>query len=180
MAADEGIVTTVRENGRAQVVIEPGSPGVPGVSREVNSRVCHCATEGSTIIIEVANRAGAEVGDWVALEREKGAKGRNAVALLGMPALGALSGLGIAFLLASWFSSAMLIWTAFPAGGFILGVLFGAAYYRRVSAHSLPFITRVLKTRQEVAALSFDNGCTAENRNGICDSCTTPFMQRRG
>jgi hypothetical protein len=180
MAADEGIVTTVRENGLAQVIIQPGSAGVPGVSPEVNSRFCHCATEGSTIVIEVANRAGAGVGDWVALDREKGARGRNALALLGIPALGALSGLGVAFLLVSWFSSAMYIWTAFPAGGLVLGILLGRACYRRISARSLPFITRVVKTREEAAALAPGNGCAAGNRDGICDSCATPFLQRRG
>ncbi len=122
MAAYEGFVATLKENGLAEVVIQPESAGVPGVSQEVNGKVCHCTTDGSTITIDVENRAGAEVGDWVAIDREKGALKRNIVALLGLPALGAILGIVAAFLLSAGFLWGSAVWIVCPAGGLFIGI----------------------------------------------------------
>jgi hypothetical protein len=112
MAAYEGLVAGLKDNGRAEVIIQPGNSGVPGVPEEVNSRFCHCATGGSTIRIDVENRAGAEVGDWVLVNRERGVLKRNAGALLGIPGMAAILGIITALILASGFSVGPAVWIA--------------------------------------------------------------------
>ncbi|MBW1908344.1 MAG: hypothetical protein JRJ11_02215 [Deltaproteobacteria bacterium] len=58
MPRHEDFVATLKEDGKAEVIIQPGSMGVPGASPQINRRVCHCATDGSTITIEALNRVG--------------------------------------------------------------------------------------------------------------------------
>jgi len=176
MAAYEGLVATLKDNGLVEVIIRPESTGVPGVSQEVNSKVCHCTTDGSTITIDVENRAGAEVGDWVLVNREKGVLRRNAAVLLGIPALGAILGILIALLLNAGFSLGDAVWTVCPAGGILIGIIVGISMFRRVSAGSGPFISRVITTRLEMASMPPGKQCPVKRTDGICDTCAGPFL----
>lgn len=176
MAVYEGLVAVLKKNGLAEVIIQPESTGVPGVSQEVNSKFCHCATDGSTITIDVENRAGAGVGDWVAVDREKGTLKRNAAVLLGIPALGAILGILIALLVNAGFSLGVLVWAVCPAGGAIIGIIVGAAIFRRASADSRPFISRVMMTRLEMASMPPGKQCPVKRTDGTCDTCAVPFF----
>ena len=76
MPVYEGVVENINENG-ARVVIRPDSqciPGAPGVSK----RVCHCATDGSTLKIDALNSVNAGEGDWVSVSVRPGALMKNA------------------------------------------------------------------------------------------------------
>jgi hypothetical protein len=77
----EGHIACLKEDGRAEVIIEPGNTGVPGASPKINRRVCHCVTDGSNLKIEAFNRAGAGVGDQVSVGLETSGLVKNAVAL---------------------------------------------------------------------------------------------------
>jgi len=101
MPCNEGFVATLKENGRAEVVIRPESAGIPGPSNRVNRHVCHCATGGSTVMIEALNGVGAEVGDYVSVRREASGLVKNAVCLLGVPLVGLILGIILAALLNS-------------------------------------------------------------------------------
>ena len=175
MAGYEGLVATLKNNGLVEVIIQPESAGVPGVSREVNSKVCHCTTDGSTVTIDVENRAGAEVGDWVVVDRERGALKRNTAALLGLPSLGAILGILMALLLTAGFSLGAILWSVCPAGGLLIGIIVGISAFKRVSAHSAPFISRVVKTRLEMASMPANEQCSIKKTDRTCDTCIGPF-----
>lgn len=175
MGAYEGFVASLKDNGRAEVLIQPGSSGIPGVSREVNSKVCHCTTDGSTITIDVENRAGAEVGDWVAVDREKGALKRNIAALLGIPLLGTLAGVVVALLLTAGFSFGTIAWMACLPAGLFIGIVIGITVFRRVSAGSRPFLSRVVRTRLQMVSMPPGEQCPTKKRDGTCDTCAGPF-----
>jgi hypothetical protein len=170
MAAYEGLVATLKESGLAEVIIQPRSAGVPGVSREINSKVCHCTTDGSTITIDVENRAGAEVGDTVLVDRERGALKRNVATLLGIPALGAILGIPVALLLTAGFSLGAIPWTACPVGGLLMGIVVGIWVFRRVSAGSRPFISRIIKTGLQMVSMLVGEQCPMKKRDGKCDT----------
>jgi len=171
----EGLVATVKEKGLAEVIIQPGSSGIPGAAQEVNSKVCHCTTDGSTITIEVENRAGADVGDLVLVDRETGALKRNVAVLLGIPALGAILGILVALLLTAVLSLGASAWTVCPAGGLVTGVIAGMVVFRRVSSGHRPFISRVIRTRLEMASMPLGEQCTVKKNDGSCDACASPF-----
>ncbi len=171
MAAYEGLVAGLKGKGRAEVIIQPGNSTVPGVPEEVNSRFCHCATGGSTIRIDVENRAGAEAGDWVLINREKGVLKRNAGALLGIPVVAAILGMGTALILAGGFSGGPAVWIGLPAGGLLMGIVVGIWVFRRVSAGSQPFISRIIRNRREMASISVGTQCSLKKRDRTCDTC---------
>jgi uncharacterized protein YacL len=175
MAAYEGLVASLKGNGRAEVIIQPGSSGIPGVSREVNSRVCHCTTDGSTITIDVENRAGAEVGDWAVVDREKGALKRNVATLLGIPALGTVVGVLVALIVTAGFSFGTTAWIVCLLGGLFIGIVIGITIFRRVSAGSRPFISRVVRTRLEMASMPLGQQCPTKKKDGTCGTCSGFF-----
>jgi len=172
----EGIVATLKEGGKAEVIIQPGNSGIPGVSKEVNSKVCHCTTDGSTITIGVENRAGAEVGDWVLISREKDALIRNAGALLGIPAIGGVLGVVAALILTVGFSAGTGAWIISPVCGGLVGIVSGVMVFRRISACSQPFISRIIKTRLEMAGMPADEQCPIRRTDGTCDTCSGSFF----
>lgn len=81
----EGHVTGLGEDGRATLRIGPGGATVPGLSPDLNRRVCHCATEGSHFEIKAMNRTGAGVGDRVLVHHDAADLFKNAASLLGPP-----------------------------------------------------------------------------------------------
>jgi hypothetical protein len=171
MSGYEGIVTAVKEDGKTEVLIHPGSAGIPGVSMEVNNKVCHCTTDGSSIRIDVENGVGAAVGDWVLVSRETGALIKNAAALLGIPFLGGTFGIFLALMLTTGLSLGAATWIIFAAGGVVVGIVVGVSVYRRVSPGSRPFIDRVIKTRSEIASMPPGEQCTVRKSDGACDAC---------
>ncbi len=171
MPGYEGIVTEMKEGGKVEVLIQPGSAGIPGASMEVNNKVCHCTTDGSSIRIDVENKVGAGVGDWVLVNRETRALIRNAAALLGIPFLGGALGLFLGLMLSTGLSLGATIWIIFVAGGLLIGVVAGVSVYKRVSPGSRPFIDRVIRTRSEIASMPQGERCTVRKSDGTCDAC---------
>jgi len=156
MPVYEGVVASLMADGKAEVVIKPGKPGIPGAP-ELTEKICHSATNGSTLRIEALNRAGAQVGDWVGLSRRGTILMKNAGALLGTPLLGGISGLVVGAIFTDGFG---VHWTGavFSAAlGLILGLVLGVATFRRISAHDQPVISRVIRTRRDTACVSHGN-----------------------
>lgn len=171
----EGLVAGIKEDGKAEVVIQPGSPGIPGTSREVKRKVCHRATDGSTITIEAENRVGAGVGDRVSVNRETTALLKNAAALLGIPAIGIIAGIAIAALLTGGFSTHITSGMLTIAACLLLGIIIGVLTFRRVSAGNQPVIGRIIRRRLEMPSIPGDDKCSFEKPNAICDGCAGPF-----
>jgi len=171
----EGIIGTLKGDGRAEVVIQPVNAGIPGASTRVNRHACHCATDGSFITIEALNGVGAEVGDLVSVRRDASALAKNAAALLGIPMAGLLTGIILAVFLTHGFS-----WRI--AGGMIVmalcllcGVAIGVLTFRRVSVGSIPVIEEIIEKRWKGPLLSEGAPfCPAESTKG-CKACTRPL-----
>jgi len=180
MPRNEGFVTTLKNDGKAEVVIQPVRTGVPGASSYVNRHVCHCASDGSTVTIEALNGAGAEVGDYVSVLRDTSGLLKNAVALLGVPVLGLIAGIIFAAVLTHGFSSRIAGGWIVMVAGLTCGVTVGVLIFKRMSVNSDPVIEHILqKRRQGDALLTADQLCSAEpNRN--CNACAGTFSQEQG
>jgi microcompartment protein CcmK/EutM len=150
MSLYEGFVAGLRADGKAEVVIRPGKPGIPGAP-ELTEKVCHCATNGSTVRIEALNWVGAGVGDWVLLSRRAGVLMKNAVVLLGIPVIGMLSGVVVGAIFSDGFAFRVTATVVSAAVGLLLGLVIGVATYRRMSADDQPVIRRIIRTRTDMA-----------------------------
>jgi microcompartment protein CcmK/EutM len=150
MSLYEGFVAGLRADGKAEVVIRPDNPGIPGAP-ELTEKVCHRATNGSTIRIEALNRVGAGVGDWVLLSRRAGVLMKNAVVLLGIPVIGALSGVVAGAVFSDGFAFCVTATAVSAAVGLLLGLVIGVTAYRRMSADDEPVIRRIIRTRADMA-----------------------------
>ncbi len=171
----EGLIASVKGNGKAEVVIEPVSSGIPGASPRVNRHVCHCATDGSTLMIEALNRAGAAVGDRVTVSRDTSGILKNAAALLGIPLTGLTAGIALAAVLTHGFAIHMIGGIIAVAVSFLLGIGIGVSVFKRVSAGGLPVIEQIVKTRREAASMFDENRCARENGGRSCDGCSGHF-----
>ncbi len=63
----EGFVASLKEDGKAEVIVRAetsGIVGAPGVSK----KVCHCASSSSHVTMEALNPVQAAVGDRVAFK----------------------------------------------------------------------------------------------------------------
>ena len=180
MSRHEGFVATLKRDDRAEVIIEPGSMGVPGASRQVNRHVCHCATDGSTITIEALNRVGAGVGDWVSVSRNTTEMIRNAAALLGIPIIGLIAGIILAAFLTDGFSLRLTGGIIAMAACVFSGIAIGALTFRRVSTGSQPVIERIIKKRRQGESLFSDNQYFPDESNRGCDTCAGSFSPRTG
>ncbi|KPK27841.1 MAG: hypothetical protein AMK69_09710 [Nitrospira bacterium SG8_3] len=155
MPVYEGLVASLLTDGKAEVVIRPGKPGIPGAP-ELTEKVCHCATNGSIVRIEALNRAGARVGDRVCLSRRGGILMRNAAALLGFPVLGGMSGLVASAIFAEGLAVHVTGAVVSTAVGLLLGVIIGGVIYRR-SANDQAVISRIIRTRTDMASMLHGN-----------------------
>jgi hypothetical protein len=149
----EGYVAGITGDGKAEVVIKPGMAGIPNAP-EVSKKVCHRATNGSTLRIEAVNKVGARVGDWVRLSQESGMPIKNAAMLLGIPVLGAASGLVVGAIFTDGFVVNLTAAAFFTAVGLLLGTIIGVVTYRRMSTDKEPIISRVIRTRTEMPSVS--------------------------
>lgn len=170
MAHYEGIVSSIKENGLAEVIIQPGSQGIPGASNEVNCRVCHVTTGGSAITVEAFNTAGSAIGDWVSVTLSSRALMRNAAFLLGIPVLGLIVGVVLAAVLTHGFSAHME--TGYMSIGLSLGlgITLGVWLFRRISQTNTPIIERTVKPREEMDKLPCAPAL-GRNENISCQSC---------
>jgi positive regulator of sigma E activity len=143
-----GFVANLKENDKADVIIRPGTPGIPNAP-EVSKKVCHTPTDGSTVNVEAWNRAGAQAGDWVSVSQSPGTLRKNAVTLLGIPSMGLI--LGIVAGAAVYQNSGLHPMVSVIVGAAVLLIanLIAAVRYRRRSAENPPVITRIIKTHKE-------------------------------
>ena len=170
----EGFVAGLKKNGKAEVVIQPCNAGIPGAP-QLKDIVCHCATAGSTITIEVLNKADAGVGDLVSVSRNTTAMIRNAAALLGIPLIGIIVGIILATFLTDGFSFRILVGIVAMAACLLLGITIGVLIFRQISTVNQPVIDRIVKTRLEIASTG-DDKCLLEKPDSTCDGCTVPFL----
>ena len=171
----EGHIACLKEDGKAEVIIEQDNTGVPGVSPQINRRVCHCATDGSVIKIEALNRAGASVGDRVFVSLDTSGLIKNAIVLLGIPGVYIMIGIAIAYILIHGFVFPMIGGIVITAGFLLLGIALGVRIFRRVSAENPPVIDRIIKARLDAASMYEENTFPMQGDNRGCDGCPGPF-----
>jgi hypothetical protein len=167
----QGVVARLMAEDKAEILIMPGEQSIPGAP-EVSKKVCHECTDGSTLRIEAVNRAGAEIGDWVALTRPAGLVKKNATALIGMPLLGIFTGggVGVLMMFGMGLPGAALVLCA--AIGLLLGVMAGGKQYRALSEQNEPVINRIVEKRSELAAMRQDNQGAVQKDDTACDLCS--------
>jgi hypothetical protein len=177
MPRNEGFVATLKEDGKAEVVIQPLSSGIPGASPRVNRHVCHCATEGSTITIEAVNGVGAEVGDYVTVLRDTSGLLKNAAALLGIPLIGLIAGIILAAFLTDGFSFRIAGGIIAMAACLFSGVMIGVLTFRRVSVGNPPVIEHIIEKRWKGGLLFSGNQIRSVESNRDCNACAGSFSQ---
>ena len=180
MPRHEGFVATLEGEYRAEVIIQPGSMGVPGTSPQINRRVCHCATDGSTITIEALNKVGASVGDWVSISRNATEMIKNAALLLGIPIIGLITGIILAAFLTDGFSLRLTGGIIAMATCLFSGIAIGVLIFRRVSTGNQPVIEHIIEKRRHGDSLFSDNQCFSDKSNRGCDTCAGPFSPSAG
>lgn len=137
----EAVVSRIKEDGSAEVLVVPGRSHVPGAS---GLRVCNCATDNSSVPVKALNRAGAGKGDMVLVHLEGRDVARNFTAFLVTPFAGAAAGL---------FAGQIWTWQgAVPIAvglGFIVGCGSGLWIYRRKKREISLVVTKVLASAEE-------------------------------
>jgi len=177
MPTNEGFVATLKKDGKAEVVIQPASSGIPGASPRVNRSVCHCVTEGSTITIEALNSVGAEVGDYVSVRRDTSGLLKNAAALLGIPLMGLIAGIILGDVLTDGFSFRIAGGIIAMAACLFSGIAIGALTFRRVSVGTSPVIEHIIEKRWKGGPLFSGNQiCSLESKRD-CNGCAGSFSQ---
>ena len=169
----QGLVTRILNQDRAEIAIAPGEQRIHDAP-EVSNRVCHSCTDGSTVRLEVINRAGAEEGDWVLLIRSAAAIKENVKSLLGIPLLSAVLGAGVGWALTMVWGPHAAIPMVGAALGLLVGLLIGVKRYRRVAAANPLIITRIVKKRAELDAMvqaKTDSSPGGESLCGPCAGC---------
>ena len=94
----EGLIATIKEDGKAEVIVQPETSDIVGAP-EVSKKVCHCASSSSQVTVEALNPVQADVGDRVAVEVKASVLIRNAGSLIGTPVLALALGWAVSLLL---------------------------------------------------------------------------------
>jgi hypothetical protein len=171
MPTNEGFVATLKKDGRAEVVIQPVTAGIPGASARINRHVCHCVAEGSTVTIEALNAAGAQVGDYVSVRRDTSPLIKNGAALVGLPLISLIAGIILAVLFTDGFSSHMASGMIAMAACLIVGITIGALTFRRISPGNAPVIEKIIeKNWKGVLPAGGKPFCSVESARD-CSSC---------
>ncbi len=170
MAQYEGLVASLTTDGKAEVVIRPGTPGIVGAP-ELTGRVCHCASDGSTVRIETLNGVGASPGDVVSVARASGRPMKNAALLLGVPLLGGISGVMAGLVLTSSFGAGVTAVVVTSAVGLLLGIIVGVSVYKRMSDKSQFMVTKIIRSRADIAALPAEGPSGLRGENVSCEGC---------
>jgi hypothetical protein len=171
----EGYISCIKEDGRAEVLIEPGETGVPGASPQVSRRVCHCATDSSTVKVDALNVPGAGVGDQVLVSLATSGLVKNAAVLLGIPWICLMLGIAIAAILFYIFMSPMIVGILVAACFFLSGIAIGVRMYRRLSDKNPPVIDCIIKTHFDAASICEDKTFPMQCDNRGCDGCGGDF-----
>ena len=146
----EGFVASLKEDGKAEVLIQPETPGIIGAPG-ASAKVCHCASNSSQVTLEALNPVQAAVGDRVAVEVKTSVLLRNAGSLIGMPVLALALGWVVSLFLKDSYLFGMPITFFCIFSSLPLGVSGGVVLYKHWSRGNPPTITRVTQTRQEMA-----------------------------
>jgi sigma-E factor negative regulatory protein RseC len=160
MAQEQGLVTSIREDGWARVVTDRRDAcGDCGASH------C-CVSFGSNteMVVKALNRAGAGVGDLVSIALSSGTVLKGAAVLYLIPLAGlmsgAVTGAGLSGRLPISETGAI---TVLGFGGLILGLIITALISRRMSARRrlTPVITRIIKPALEApeSSMAIDPVC---------------------
>lgn len=167
----QGLVARHTATDMAEILLTPGDQTIPGAP-EVSKKVCHKASDGSTLRIKAVNRVGAQVGDWVLLTRPSGIFKKNATALFGIPLLGCLMGAGggVVMIFGMGLPVAAAVVCAFI--GLVLGIMAGAKQYRALSEHNQPVVSRIVKKRSELAEIMKANREAPAKDDTACDLCS--------
>lgn len=168
MSMNEGVVATLKDDGKAEVVIQPVSAGIPGASPRVNCHACHCITDGSTITIEALNSVGAKVGDYVSVRQLAFGLAKNAAALLGIPLMGLIVGIILGAFLTNNFSFHIPGGIVAMAICLFSGIGIGVLTFKRVSVGNLPVIDHIIRTRLEAPSADDEH---AFRMGTECRSC---------
>jgi hypothetical protein len=166
----QGLVTRILNQDRAEIAIAPGEQRIHDAP-EVSKKVCHACTDGSTVRLEVINRAGAEVGDWVSLIRSAAAIKQNAKALLGIPFLSVVLGACGGWALTMTLGPHAAIPMAGASLGLLVGLFIGVKRYRCVSAANPLIITRIVKKRAELDAMVQAKTSASPGGESLCGPC---------
>jgi sigma-E factor negative regulatory protein RseC len=162
MAQEEGLVTSISENGWAQVVADRRD--ACGDCDASHSSCCASLGGSSKMVIKAMNRAGARAGDLVAITLKSGTVIQSAaifylIPLVGLiigAAVGSTSNLGLPF-------SETAAGILFSFAGLALGFLITAAITRWLAAKQVftPVITDIIKSgfRPPDALLAIDPVC---------------------
>jgi positive regulator of sigma E activity len=171
MTQYEGLVASLATDGKAEVMIRPGTPGIIGAP-ELTGKVCHCASDGSAVTIEAINGVGAGVGDAVSISRTSGGPMKNAALLLGIPLLGGISGLVAGVILAGSLGDVVTTAVVTTLLGLLLGIVVGVSVYRRVSEESQFMVTKIIRSQAEMATLSAKSQSAPQGKTVSCDGCS--------
>jgi sigma-E factor negative regulatory protein RseC len=144
MAQEQGFVTSIGEDGWAEVIAERKDACDDCGARQC----CVSLRSNSEMVIKALNRAGAKVGDLVSITLSSGTVVKGAAVLYLIPLAGLMSGVlmgaGLYKRVAISETGAAI---AFGFAGLFLGFIITALISRWMSAHNrlTPVITRIRK-----------------------------------
>lgn len=168
----EAIVLSTGNEGVAEVIVQPTNKGIPGVSAQINQRVCHCASDGSAVKISAINRVGADVGDCVFVTHDASLFIKNAVALLGIPGIALAVGIALAAVLTRGFTT-YLTGGLFAGLGLLgSGIALGVFAFRRMSSDGQFLIGQILQKKGYRAGISHGVQSFTQRDNAECKGCT--------
>ena len=147
----EGFIASLKEDGKAEVIVQPESSGIvgaPGVSK----KVCCCASSGSQVTVQVLNPVHAAVGDRVSVRVDASFLLWNAGALIGLPVLALALGWAVSFFIPESDLLGVSVKFLCLFCSLLLGIAAGVLLYRHWSRRHLPSIIRIVQTREEMAS----------------------------
>ena len=147
----EGFVASLKEDGKAEVIVQPEPSGIVGAP-DVSKKVCHCASSSSQVTMETLNPLQATVGDRVAVRVDASLLLRNAGSLIGMPVLALALGWAVSFLIPESELLGVPVRFLCMFCSLPLGVAGGLLLYKYGSRGNLPTIIRIIRTRHEMAS----------------------------
>jgi hypothetical protein len=177
----EGFVASIRDDGKAEVLIRPETSGILGAP-SVSAKVCHCASSGSSVTLEALNLLQATVGDRVTIEVKLSVLIRNVGILIGTPILALALGWAVSLLLEGGYFFGLPITFFCVFSSLPLGVAAGMLLHRHWSKGNLAIISRIIRTREEMASgsllfpgdlqgISQDRDlCRGIERSSLCSS----------
>lgn len=164
----EGFVTKTGRKGEAEVVIQPENARIIGAS---NLKVCHSASESSSICVKAENSVGAEVGDRVRIRRDGGALIKNAAALVGIPIMGLLVGLSASVILRHPLNISVSGQLFMACAGLLLGLFLGVFLYRRISGDPRLMIIQVIQGGSFTQSLTGEGLPCFQSGTSACEGC---------